>query len=97
MRQGNGEKEALRLLEVVFPLYEELVFLFGVAVLAARHQVALGAAAAADQGNDVVHGQFGGLELPPAIITDACGPFALPPLACAKLTGLCPLTGNLLR
>ena len=57
------------------------MLLFVVAGFAGRDEIAFGASAAANQGNDVVHGQLGGFEFSLAVIADACGPFSLPPLA----------------
>jgi hypothetical protein len=85
------------LFQILFPLQEELVLLFVVAGFAAGDEIAFGAVAAADQGNEMVHRELRGLELPFAVITDARGLLALPPLAGPKLTGLGPLPGNLLR
>jgi hypothetical protein len=76
------------LFKIDIPLHKELVFLFVVAGFAAGNKVSFGAAATADDGDDVVHGEFGGFEFFLTIITDARGFFALPPLAGPQLPGL---------
>ena len=67
------------------------MFLFGVAGFTAGDEIAFGAATATNDGDDVIHGQFGGLKFFLAIITDARGLFSFPPLAGPKLPGLGPL------
>jgi hypothetical protein len=87
----------LGLLQVVFPLHEELVFLFVIAGFAAGNEIAFGAAAATDDGDNVVHCEFRWFKLAFAVITDACGLFSLPPLAGSKLPSLSPLPRYLFR
>mgnify|MGYP006308176393 CR=1 FL=1 len=64
------------------------VFLFVVAGFAAGHAVALGACAAADHRDDVVHGQFFRGEALPAIMADAPGKLLPPPFALAQFLRL---------
>jgi hypothetical protein len=97
LTQGNEVLTGLGLFEIFFPLQEELVFFFVIAGFAAGDEVAFGTAAAADNGNDVVHGEFGGLEFLLAVIAEARGFFSLPPLAGPKLPGLSLFSSYFLR
>ena len=46
--------------EIVFPFYGQELFFSGVAGLAARYNIALGAFAAAGNRDDMIHGEFFG-------------------------------------
>ncbi len=60
------------------------MFLSGVAFFASRDYVAFGASAAADNRNNVIHGQGTRGNLPAAIMADSGRATPLPPLACAQ-------------
>ena len=65
--------------QVFIPLNREQVFLLVVAVLAGRHEIALGALSAPYQGDDMVHGQLRRIDMAAAIVTDPFRYLSLPP------------------
>lgn len=67
-----------------------------IALLAARHQVALGGLSTAHDRHKMIHRQLLRSEFSAAMMANTGGPFALPPLAGAQLPGLLPFPSNLL-
>ena len=65
--------------QVFIPLHREQVFLLVVAVLAGRHEIALGALSPPYQGDDMIHGQLGRIHVPAAIVADPFRYLSLPP------------------
>jgi len=74
----------------------QAVLALGIAALAARHQIALGRLAAANDRHQVIHGQLFRRELSAAVMADARGAFALSPLAFAQRARLLALAPDLL-
>jgi hypothetical protein len=75
-------------LEILLPFHGEHVFLFIVALLAGYGNIALGAFAAPDNGNDVIHRQLIRRETATAIVADPPGEPLLPPPRIAQSPGL---------
>jgi hypothetical protein len=65
--------------QIFIPLHRKQVFLLVVALLARRHEIALGALSPPYQGDDMVHGQFCRIHVPAAIVADPFGYPSLPP------------------
>ena len=71
------------------------IFFVVVALFAARDNVSAGGLPAADDRNDMVHGQFFRRELFLAIIANPGGELLLPPGRGAHFSGFCPFPGNM--
>ena len=75
------------LFEIVFPFNGQELFFFGVARLAARHNISLGAFPAAGNRDDMIHGEFFGRRRALAVMAlPFCHP-AFPPLGPSELPG----------
>src|SRR5581483_158673 len=72
------------------------IFALRVALLTARHQIAFGRFAAANDRHQMIHGQLLRREAPAAMMADPGRALALPPRAGAQLARLLPLAANLL-
>ena len=75
-------------------LERESVLAFGVAFLAARHEIALCGFATANDRHEMIHGQTRRWEFAAAMVANADGSFALPPLAGTQLSSLSALTAD---
>ena len=75
-------------------LERESVLAFGVAFFAARHEITFGGFAAAYDRHEVIHRQISRRKLSTAMMADAGGLFALPPLAGAQLSSFSPLAAD---
>ena len=62
------------------------MFAFGVALFAARHEIAFGGFATANDRHQVIHRQTRRGEIATAMVADAEGSLALPPVAGTKLS-----------
>ena len=65
--------------QVFIPLDRKQIFLLVVAVLAGRRKIALGAFPSPYQGDNMVHGQYCGTDMPAAVVTDPFRHLSLPP------------------
>ena len=74
----------------------EAVPSFGIAPLAAGDQISFGGLASPDNGNQMVHGELSRWKLSAAVMTNAAGALALPPLAGTNFLRLLALAPNLL-
>jgi hypothetical protein len=70
------------------------VLAFGVAFFAARHEIALGGFATANDRHEMIHGQIRRREFAAAMMADADGSFAFPPLAGTQLSSFSPLAAD---
>jgi hypothetical protein len=70
------------------------VFAFGIASFAASHDIAFGGFATANNRYQVIHCQIYRRKLSTAMMADAGGPFALPPLAGTQLSSLSALPAD---
>ena len=68
----------------------------GVAVFTARHDIAFGGFAAADDRHQMIHGPIARRKFSAAVMSKTGASFALPPLAGAQVARSLPLTANLL-
>ena len=75
-------------------LERESVLAFGVAFLAARHEIALCGFATANDRHEVIHRQICRRKLSTAMMADAGRPFALPPLAGTQLSSFSAFAAN---
>lgn len=66
--------------QILFPFSGQEIFFFVVARFAGRHKIPLHGFAAANDRDQVVHGQICWVELESAIVADAGRAFSLPPL-----------------
>ena len=72
------------------------MLLFAIAVLAARHHVGFGGAAAADERHHVIHGQLLGRKRLLAVVALASSSLAFPPLGAAQFLGFVFFSGDVL-
>ena len=82
--------------KILFPFHGEQMFLFIIAVFTSRSNVVLSTLAAANDWNDVIHGQLIWRKTPSAVIAGASGQSLLPPPRFTKSPGLFPLSLYLL-
>lgn len=67
---------------------------FGVAFFATRHKIAFGGFTASNDRHEMIHGQNCRREFAAAIVAEAEGSLALPPLAGTQLPSLSALAAN---
>jgi hypothetical protein len=72
----------------------EPVLAFGVAFFATRHKIALGGFAAANDRHQMIHGQNRRRKFAAAMVANADGSFALPPLTGTQLSSLLALAAD---
>jgi hypothetical protein len=77
--------------EILFPFHGKHMFFFIIAVFTSCSNVVLGALAAANNWNDVIHGQFLRRKPPSAVMAGAPGQSLLPPPRFTQSPGLFPL------
>jgi hypothetical protein len=70
------------------------VLAFGVAFFATRHKIAFGGLATPNDRHEMIHGQGRRREFAAAMMADAGGSFALPPLAGTQLPSFSPLAAD---
>jgi hypothetical protein len=75
-------------------LERESVLAFGVAFLAARHEIALCGFATTNDRHEMIHGQNRRREFAAAMMTDSQGSLALPPLAGTQFSSLSSLAAD---
>lgn len=92
----SGQSAPLKTAEIFFPLQRQEVFLFVVAFLAGGYDVAFRGCAAADERNDVVHGEFRRMGFRVTVIADTTCELLLPPGALPQLTSLAALPLDIL-
>ena len=83
-RNAHREESQTILLPGSF-LERESVLAFGVAFLAARHEIALCGFATANDRHEMIHGQDRRRKFAAAMVTDSQGSLALPPRAGTQL------------
>ena len=67
---------------------------FGVAFFATRHKIAFNGFATANDRHEMIHGQNCRWEFAAAMVAEAKGSFALPPLAGTQLSSLSALASD---
>jgi hypothetical protein len=88
---AGSTRTLARLFEVLKQLLGGRHELFvSITFVAGRHDIALRAFAAASNRNNMIHGELGGGEFLPAIMTEAAGKLVPPPLRLAELLGSFP-------
>jgi hypothetical protein len=70
------------------------MFAFGIALFAARHEIAFGGFATANDRHEVIHRQTCRWEIAAAMVADANSSFALPPVAGTKLSSFSALAAD---
>jgi hypothetical protein len=70
------------------------VFAFGIAFFATRHKIALGGFTTANDRHEMIHCQNCRREFAAAMVAEAKGSLALPPLAATQLSSLSALAAD---
>ena len=92
-RNAHRQESQAMLLPGSF-LERQSVLAFGVAFLAARHEIALCGFATANDRHEMIHGQDRCRKFAAAMVTDSEGSLALPPLAGTQFSSLSALAAD---
>ena len=84
-RIKNLNQRWVKLFQILLPFHGKQLLFSRVAFFAAGDHVAPGAFAAPGYGHDVIHGQFFGWGRPAAVVAQAFGQTAFPPLGFSQL------------
>ena len=93
--EANHALSFLERMKIRFPFHGQTLSLFGVAGFTGGNNVSFGASATPCDGHDMVHCQFSRGNRFAAVMTDAFGQAAFPPLRGPQISGLLPLPADI--